>query len=119
MPALRTARRHGLPRVYEVRSLWEDAAVDWGTARQGDLRYRSTRFLETYVLRHADAIVTICEGLKNDILGRGIEAGKVTVVPNAVDTERFTTERRVDAALQRSLGQIGRASCRERVCQYV
>src|SRR3546814_2008883 len=107
IPALRTARRHGLPLVYEVRSLWEDAAVDWGTARQGDLRYRSTRFLETYVLRHADAIVTICEGLKNDILGRGIEAGKVTVVPNAVDTERFTTERRVDAALHRSLGLEG------------
>lgn len=107
IPALRTARRHGLPLVYEVRSLWEDAAVDWGTARQGDLRYRSTRSLETYVLRHADAIVTICEGLKNDILGRGIEAGKVTVVPNAVDTERFTTERRVDAALQRSLGLEG------------
>src|SRR3546814_19372350 len=46
-------------------------------------------------------------GLKNDIRGRGIEAGKVTVVPNAVDTERFTTERRVDAALQRSLGLEG------------
>src|SRR3546814_9094147 len=54
IPALRTARRHGLPLVYEVRSLWEDAAVDWGTARQGDLRYRSTRFLETYVLRRSE-----------------------------------------------------------------
>ena len=30
MPALWAAERHGLPLVYEVRSLWEDAAVDWG-----------------------------------------------------------------------------------------
>lgn len=107
IPALWAARRHRLPLVYEVRSLWEDAAVDWGTARQGDLRYRSTRALETHVLRRADAVVTICEGLKGDILGRGIPAAKVTVVPNAVDVEQFTMDRRVDGALARSLGLEG------------
>lgn len=107
IPALRAARRHGLPMVYEVRSLWEDAAVDWGTARQGDLRYRATRGLESYVLRRADAIFTICEGLKGDILGRGIAAEKVTVIPNAVNVEQFTLGRQVDMELQRSLGLEG------------
>lgn len=107
IPALWAARRHRLPLVYEVRSLWEDAAVDWGTAREGDLRYRATRALETHVLRHADAVVTICEGLKRDILGRGIPPAKVTVVPNAVDVEQFTMDRRVDVELARSLGLEG------------
>jgi glycogen synthase len=107
LPALRAARRHGLPMVYEMRSLWEDAAVDWGTARQGDLRYRATRGLETYVLRRADAVFTICEGLRGDILGRGIAADRVTVVPNAVNVEQFTTERRIDGALRRRLGLEG------------
>jgi len=59
------------------------------------------------VLRRADAIVTICGGLKTDILGRGIPAEKVTVVPNAVDAEQFTTDRQVDAELQRKLGLEG------------
>lgn len=107
LPALRAARHHGLPMVYEVRSLWEDAAVDWGTARQGDLRYRATRGLETHVLRRADAVFTICEGLKGDILGRGITADKVTVVPNAVNAEQFTTERRIDGALLQRLDLEG------------
>src|ERR1041384_6849177 len=53
IPALRAARQHGLPLVYEVRSLWEDAAVDSGAAREGDLRYRASRALETYVLNRA------------------------------------------------------------------
>ncbi|WP_193369783.1 TIGR04063 family PEP-CTERM/XrtA system glycosyltransferase [Pelagibius marinus] len=103
IPALQAARRHRLPMVYEVRSLWEDAAVDWGTARQGDLRYRTTRNLETFVLRRADAVTTICEGLRRDILSRGLPSGRVMVVPNAVDAERFSMRRRVDEALRLAL----------------
>jgi PEP-CTERM/exosortase A-associated glycosyltransferase len=104
IPALWAARRHGLPLVYELRSLWEDAAVDWGRARHGDLRYRASRALETYVLRRADAVVTICQGLKDEVLGRGVPAARVTVVPNAVDAEQFTVDRQVDVELRRSLG---------------
>jgi PEP-CTERM/exosortase A-associated glycosyltransferase len=107
IPALSAARRHRLPMVYEVRSLWEDAAVDGGTTREGDLRYRATRRLETYVLRRADAVTTICEGLRADILSRGLGKGQVTVVPNAVDAERFATPPQVDETLQRSLGLNG------------
>jgi glycogen synthase len=108
VPALSAGRRHGLPVVYEMRSLWEDAAVDWGRARYGDLRYRASRALETYVLRRADAIVTICQGLRGEILQRGIPADRVTVVPNAVDVEQFRTDRKVDVGLRRSLGLEGR-----------
>jgi PEP-CTERM/exosortase A-associated glycosyltransferase len=107
LPALRIARRHRLPLVYEVRSLWEDAAVDWGRARQGDLRYQASRALETFVLRRADAITTICEGLRSDILTRGIAPEKITVIPNAVDAERFTLNRDIDVALRRALGLDG------------
>src|SRR3546814_20201823 len=60
--------------------------------------------MESYVLRRADAVTTICDGLRRDILGRGLPAEKVTVVPNAVDAERSTTERQVDGELRRSLG---------------
>ena len=63
LPALRVGRRLGIPVVYELRALWEDAAVDHGTTTEGSLRYRASRALETYVLRRADRITTICEGL--------------------------------------------------------
>ena len=87
--ALRVGRKRGIRVVYEVRALWEDAAVDHGTSRAGGPRYRLTRALETYVLRRADAVTTICEGLRREILARGLAPEKVTVIPNAVDVEKF------------------------------
>ncbi len=87
--AIRAGRRHGLPVVYECRAFWEDAAADHGTSREGGLRYRLTKALETWVFKKADAVTTICEGLRSDILSRGIPEDKITVIPNAVDIDRF------------------------------
>ncbi len=85
LPAIRVGRERGIPVVYEVRALWEDAAVDLGHNREGDLRYRATRALDTVALRRADGIVAICQGLRREIAGRGIDDTKIAVVPNAVD----------------------------------
>jgi PEP-CTERM/exosortase A-associated glycosyltransferase len=102
--ALRVGRRLGIPVVYEVRAFWEDAAVDHGTTKEGEPRYRLTRALETHVLREARQVTTICEGLRREIVGRGIPAGKVTVIPNAVDLEQFSSGRAADAVLAEKLG---------------
>lgn len=72
LAALRVAQWYSLPVVYECRAFWEDAAVDHGTSREGGLRYRATHALETHVFKHAQAITTICEGLRRDIIRRGI-----------------------------------------------
>lgn len=103
LAALKAGGRLGLPVVYEMRASWEDAAVDHGTSREGSLRYRASRALETRVFRRADAITTICEGLRKDIVGRGIAPRKVTVIPNAVDVAEFDATVEADAALGREL----------------
>lgn len=103
LPALRVGRHLGIPIVYEVRAFWEDAAVDHGTSREWGMRYRLTRALESYALRRVDAITTICEGLRGDILGRGIEPEKVTVIPNAVNIENFSTGESPDLQLAKDL----------------
>jgi PEP-CTERM/exosortase A-associated glycosyltransferase len=107
IPALRVGKRAGIPVVYEVRAFWEDAAVDHGTTREGSLRYRLTRRLETYALKHADHVFTICEGLRSDIAARGIPADKITVIPNAVDIDSFDPGGQPDAALKEKLGLSG------------
>lgn len=106
--ALRVGRRLGLPVVYEVRAFWEDAAADHGTTTEGSLRYRLTRALETQMLRRAQAVTAICEGLRGDIIGRGIPPGKVTVIPNAVDIQRFSTGGTPDPELVREYGLEGK-----------
>jgi PEP-CTERM/exosortase A-associated glycosyltransferase len=104
IPAIRVGRRRGIPVVYEVRAFWEDAAVDHGTTTEGSLRYRATRALETWALRRADGVTCICEGLRGDIVGRGVPSERVTVIPNAVDIDRFQTGAMPDAELRASLG---------------
>jgi len=106
--ALRVGKQYKLPVVYEIRAFWEDAAVDHGTSKEWGTRYRLTRRMETYVLKRANAITTICEGLRGDIVGRGIPETKVTVIPNAVDAERFSMNGQADPDLQVHLGTAGK-----------
>lgn len=102
--ALRAARDLDVPVVYEIRAFWEDAAVDHGTSAEGGLRYRATRALETWVVQRADAVFTICEGLRADLVHRGVPEGKITVIPNAVDAKHFQFGLPRDRELAEKLG---------------
>lgn len=103
-PAVTVGRELGIPVVYEVRGFWEDAAVDHGTTHEGSLRYRYTRWLETRALRRVQGITAICDGIKNDIVQRGFDAQRITLIPNAVDVDRFQPITGRNAALAASLG---------------
>ena len=104
LAALAMGKKYNIPVVYECRAFWEDAAVDHGTTSEGSLRYRITHALETHVFKRAAAVTTICEGLRQDIVQRGIDAKKITVIPNAVDIEKFSFAQPADVALQKKLG---------------
>src|SRR3954447_9210014 len=67
LAALRAARNAGAPCVYEMRAVWEDAAVDRGKFAEGSPMYRASRLLETHVARGSGALVTICEGLRSEM----------------------------------------------------
>ncbi|MDO8047301.1 glycosyltransferase, exosortase A system-associated [Janthinobacterium sp. SUN211] len=105
--ALNAGRALGIPVVYEVRAFWEDAAADHGSSRPGGLRYRLTRALETYALRRADAVTTICDGLRRELCARGVPAHKITVIPNAVDAAAFSATAAEDHWLAHKLGLHG------------
>jgi PEP-CTERM/exosortase A-associated glycosyltransferase len=96
----------GLPAVYESRAFWEDAAVDHGTTRENSVRYRVTRALETVAFRQATRVVVIAHAMRREIIGRGIGADRIHVVPNGVDADRFSPAPRDEALVQR-LGLAG------------
>ena len=64
--------------------------------------------MESYAVKHADAVTTICDGLRKDIIDRGVPASKVTLIPNAVDIENFTADIPRDDGLAQSLGLDGK-----------
>ncbi len=109
LAALTAAKKAGLPVVYEIRAFWEDAAAAHGSCREGDARYTVTKALETHAARKADAVTVICEGLRQDLISRGIPGEKITIIPNAVDLSHFSGVKPYDHALAASLGLDGAA----------
>ncbi|MEY4951599.1 MAG: hypothetical protein RL299_23 [Pseudomonadota bacterium] len=102
--ALIAGKHLGIPVVYEIRAFWEDAAVSNGTGSEGNVKYRLTRALENHVVAGADAVVTICHGLKDDLAARGTDPAKITISPNGVDLALFGESVSPDPALADELG---------------
>jgi PEP-CTERM/exosortase A-associated glycosyltransferase len=100
----RVAKARGIPFVYEIRAFWEDAAVGNGTGREGSIKYKLTRALEDHVIGAADAVVTICEGLRGDLIARGVAPERITISPNGVDLSLFGEPVAGDPALAAELG---------------
>ncbi len=108
LAAIKAGKKYGIPVVYECRAFWEDAAVDHGTTKENSLRYKITKYLETYVFKQVQAVTCICEGLRQDIIRRGISEDKITVIPNAVNIEKFTYGQEADPELKQQLGLQGK-----------
>lgn len=103
--ALRAARRCNVPLVYEIRAFWEDAAIGNGTGSRNSARYWLTRHLENHVITHADAVAVICDGLRRDLLARGVIADDNLVVsPNGVDMALFGDAPPRNAGLAADIG---------------
>ncbi len=102
--AWRAGSALGIPLVYEIRAFWEDAAVGNRTGSKGSAKYRLTRSLETQIANRADAVFTICQGLRDDLINRGIAPGKIGIMPNGVDMTLFGDPPPRDDALAHELG---------------
>lgn len=86
-PALRAARRAGIPFIYEVRDLWENASVDLGKFTAESWRYRLARSADTHVLRQADAVIVLGAGMRRELHARGVRLERLHVVGNGVDAD--------------------------------
>jgi glycosyltransferase involved in cell wall biosynthesis len=88
--ALALRERYGLPVVYEVRGFWEDTWLsrypDAAERAKSEL-YQRNRDLETQCMLAADLVVTLGEAMRDEIVARGVPAGKIEIVPNAVSAE--------------------------------
>ena len=88
--ALALRERYGLPVVYEVRGFWEDTWLSRHPDAEklaGSELYLKKRDLETRSMLAADLVVTLGEAMREEIVGRGVTAEKILIVPNAVSEE--------------------------------
>ncbi|MGP9838278.1 glycosyltransferase [Arthrobacter sp. 179] len=89
LPALMAARRLGVPFVYEVRGFWEITEAsrnsEWGSSERHHLAVE----LETMVATGADKVLAITGQVRDELIRRGVEPGRITLLPNAADPYEF------------------------------
>lgn len=107
MAARRASRRYHVPLLYEIRAFWEDAAVGNESGVEGSWRYRATRALETRMVNKADGVAVICEGLRSDLVSRGVNPARIMVSPNGVDMTLFGAPLPYDGSLADQMGITG------------
>lgn len=96
-----------IPWVYEVRGFFEAIwSKDLDRAEAAET-YHRRRDTDTRCMLAADAVVTLSESMRADIVGRGVPAERVHVVPNGVDSTAFAPRPRREDLIEQ-YGLAGR-----------
>jgi glycosyltransferase involved in cell wall biosynthesis len=94
--ALLAARRFRVPLVVVSQDVFPETAVRLGRLRNPAVIFLLRALVRLY-LRRADAIVAIGETMRARLVAKGAPAGRVTVIPNWVDTNAITPAARANA----------------------
>jgi glycosyltransferase involved in cell wall biosynthesis len=89
---MKSARRLGVPFVFEVRDLWPDIPIAIGVVHNPLLKVYLRR-MEHRIYRAADHIIALAPGIKEGIVKTGYPAERITIVPNCSDLDLFHPER--------------------------
>ena len=84
--ALGRVRR--VPFVFELGDLWPASIVAVGAIKPG-LGLRMIEKLELFLYRQSTAVAVLTHAFKRNLIRRGINEHKISVVQNGVDTQRY------------------------------
>ena len=76
------------PTVFNAQDIWPDGLISMGRIHNQVL-IAVFRRLEQLVYRTSNRITVVSEGMRKNVLSKGVAAGRVQVIPNWVDTERI------------------------------
>ena len=100
------SRLRRVPFVFEVTDVWPDAAIAVGVVRNR-LLIRAAHWLEMFCYRKAARVVALSEGIRDNIITKGIPEDKVLLITNGVDPTLFQPSLTVDADCARLRQELG------------
>jgi glycosyltransferase involved in cell wall biosynthesis len=109
VPALAAAARWRAPLVFEVRDLWPEAPIQMGALANPRLQ-RQARSLEREAYKRARRVIALSPGIRDGVIGAGVPAGKVVLVPNASDLDLFQPAHPPERFLVSYFGTMGEAN---------
>ncbi len=95
-----------IPWVLEIRDLWPESIVAVGAIKSQAV-VKILEWIERFAYRNADHIIPVTDSFKAYMVGKGIEAGRITVVKNGVDLAQYRPVEGA-SALAEELGLTGK-----------
>lgn len=87
MPAQRAAQLLGLDFYYEVRGFWELSKAARFAGHEVSNEFKKHLAYETDMARGAKHVFTLTEQMKAELIERGVEPARISLVPNGVTFE--------------------------------
>ena len=88
------ARRLGIKSIYEIRGLWEITRISRQPEWKHSEYYNMMCKMEAEAAKNADHVFTLTLSLKNEMVKRGVDESKISLLPNGVDSSRFAPRER-------------------------
>lgn len=95
------------PFVFELRDIWPASITAVGAAKDS-LLIRLLEKLELFLYRQADAIVSVTHSFKKELVDRGVNGEKISVVLNGVDLSKYSPSDKKDELLEREFDLKGK-----------
>ncbi len=94
------------PWVFELRDIWPASIKAVGSMQEGFL-YRQLEKLELFLYRKANHIVALTQAFKRELIARGVDPNKISVITNGVNLKLFSPQKK-DLRLVSRLGLEGK-----------
>lgn len=108
--ALLVKRLTGAKLLFDIRGFWADERVDGGIWKRNGIVFKIVKYLERYLFRSADHIVTLTEASVSKIKNFGYWGNsnpKITVIPTCVDLDRFIPSKKLPSPNTFVFGYVG------------
>lgn len=91
IPAYVISRLKRVPFVFELRDLWPDNVAEWNVVKNGFM-IGTARRLESFLYRKTAFLITVTEGIRKELIKKGIPAERIRTITTASDLELFTPD---------------------------
>lgn len=95
-----------IPFIFELRDLWPESIQAVGAMQESRV-LEMLEWVELFLYRRAAKVVSVTHSFKQNLINRGIESYKISVVTNGVDLNRYKPQKK-DSKLVRDFGLEGK-----------
>ena len=88
IPGYLLSRLRRVPFVLELRDLWPDCVVAWDLI-QNKFLIGAGYWLEAFLYRKAEKLLAVTDGIREELIRKGIDPQGISVITNASDIELF------------------------------